>query len=160
MDRAGIIAAFADVFDEALVFHGYTPQLRDYDLYVYVHAPTGSGRDPVHMRYRFTHCVVAEARTAIAPEIWRRSLDERLLDHRAALEADLDGYVWGVEWQVLYPGLTLLDRSDDAERWAAEVGITFHEAQVATNGHDLRLVFSDLVVAEVEPRHVPFRVSD
>jgi hypothetical protein len=47
-----------------------------------------------HLRYRFTHCVRAAATSAVAPETWYRSLDERLLDLKQGRE--LDGYLWGV----------------------------------------------------------------
>ena len=71
---------------------------------------------------------------------------------------DLDGYVWGVNWQVLYPGMKLLPQSVEADRWSSDLGLPFHEAIVETNGHDLSLVFSDLVVEVVEPGHAPFLV--
>lgn len=34
---------------------------------------------------------------------------------------DLDGYVWGVNWQVLYPGATLITDSPTARDWAAAI---------------------------------------
>ncbi|WP_456153932.1 YxiG-like protein [Phaeacidiphilus oryzae] len=37
----------------------------------------------------FGYCVEAECRSAVRPEIWARSLDDRLIDH--ATGAELDG---------------------------------------------------------------------
>jgi hypothetical protein len=46
-----------------------------------------------------------------------------------------------------------------ADRWAAEVGIPFHEVRIETNGHDLTLVFSELVVSEIGPDWTPFTTT-
>lgn len=155
MDAPAIQAAFDDVFDHAVVFHGFADHLRDYDIYIDIAA---RDRTPMsHLRYRFTHCVRATAITAVAPETWRRSLDERFLDVDQGRE--LDGYVWGVRWQVLYPGLHLVQESAEAAGWTRDVGIPFHEAAMQTNGHDLSLIFSDLVVSDVAAGCAPFTVT-
>lgn len=132
-----IRAAFDDVFDQAIVFHGFADYMRDYDVFVYVTA--GPGTVPRHLRYRFKHCVRAIATTAVPAEVWKRSLDERLVDFDQG--RDVDGYLWGVRWQVLYPGMTLVPDSADAGRWSQILGIPFYEAMIETNGHNLSLIF-------------------
>jgi hypothetical protein len=158
VDSSGIQAAFDDVFDQAIVFHGFADYMRDYEIFIYAAADPRTGIQPAHLRYRFTHCVRATVTTALSPEIWRRSLDERLIDREQG--RDLDGYVWGVKWQALYPGMKLLPASAEAGRWSRELGVPFREAVIETNGHNLCLVFSDLVVETVAPGHAPFVVPD
>lgn len=158
MNGSEIQAAFDDVFDQALVFHGFVDYMRDYDVYIYATADPRTDISPQHLRYRFTHCVRASTTSALSPHIWKQSLDERLVDHEEG--ADLDGYVWGVKWQALYPGLTLVADSSDAQQWSHDLGLPFHEATIETNGHNISLVFSDLVVDVLEPGYVPFTVSD
>jgi len=114
-DEAGIRAAFDEVFDQAIVFHGFADYMR--------------------------------------------------------------GYVWGVKWQNLYPGMKLVSESHDAERWSRSLGVPFYEAAVETNGHNLQLVrlgwddeFGALFRAEAEhqvpvaalaaSRKVPHRPTD
>jgi hypothetical protein len=143
-----------EVHDQALVFHGYTDYMRDYDLFLYCVADPRTGIVPVNVRYRFTHCVVAEARTALTPENWRRSLDERLLDHDTA--ADLDGYVWGVKWQGFYPGGRIISESPRASEWSEALGIQMHHVEIETNGHDLTLVFHTLLVEDLPVGFAPF----
>ncbi|GIH25648.1 hypothetical protein Aph01nite_39580 [Acrocarpospora phusangensis] len=89
----------------------------------------------------------ADCTTTVPAGIWRESLDDRLTTYRTG--ADLDGYVWGVNWQLLYPGATLVTDSPTAQNWAAAVGIDFHEIRIQTNAHDLTLVFSDLQIEEL-----------
>lgn len=153
MDSAAIQRAFDDVFDQALVFHGYTDYMRDYELLTYSVADPRTGIPPAFDRYLFRHCVEAVVTTTVAPQTWRRSLDERQLD---AAAGDLDGFVWGVRWQCLYPGATLVPDSPKAAGWSEAVGIPFHEAVVETNAHRIEVVFSDLEVTSVQPGYAPF----
>lgn len=148
--------AMEDVFDQAIVFHGYATYLRDYDVYIHASADPRTGIAPEHLRYRFVHAVEVTAMSAVPPEVWRRSLDDRLIDY--ATGADLDGYVWGVEWQALYPGMRLVESSTAADRWSRAVGVPFFEARIETNGHNLAIVFARLIVEPVEPGTAPFVV--
>lgn len=81
MEASEIQSASDDVFDQAVVFHGFTDYMRDYELYINAPADPRTGIRPEHLRYRFTHCVRATVTTALSAEIWRRSLDERLIDY-------------------------------------------------------------------------------
>lgn len=92
----------------------------------------------------------------VALAVLGASLDDRLIDYEQG--ADLEGYVWAVKWQMLYPGITLLDESEHVRTWSDEVGITFHEVRVETNGHNVSLVFADLEVSRVEQGYAPFAV--
>jgi hypothetical protein len=68
--------------------------------------------------------------------------------------------VWGVRWQGLYPGIRLVADSAEAERWSRELGLPFHEAAVETNGHNISLLFSDLIVQTVDPGYALFAVPN
>lgn len=159
MDEAELRAAFDDVHDHALVFHGYAEHLRDYDLYVLVTADPRTGIAPEHLRYRFTHCVRASVETAVGRDVWAGSLDDVLIDHDTWLRAgEPPGYVWGVGWSCLYPGLSLLPESDETREWSAVLGRPVRSALVETNGHDITLVFTDLVVDRVHPGESAFTI--
>jgi hypothetical protein len=158
VDQAGIQAAFDEVFDQAIMFHGFADYMRDYDVFVYATADPRTGIAPQHLRYRFKYCVHAAATSALSPQVWGESLDERLIDYDRGCE--LEGYVWGVKWQNLYPGMRLVRESAEAERWSRSLKIPFHEAAVEANGHNLSLVFADLVVDVVAAGHAPFVVQD
>ncbi|WP_207926141.1 hypothetical protein [Actinocrispum wychmicini] len=154
MDVHRISDAFEDVFDQALVFHGFADYMRDYDVFVYATADPRTGISPEYLRYRFKYCVRASVTSTVSPEVWRRSLDDRLIDFEQG--HDLDGYVWGVRWQALYPGMKLLPGTAETDAWSARVGLPFHEAVIETNGHSISLVFSDLSVNRIEPGYSLF----
>ncbi|GIH05816.1 hypothetical protein Rhe02_38830 [Rhizocola hellebori] len=151
-------AAFDDVFDQAIVFHSFADYMRDYEVFVFATADPRTGVGPEHLRYRFKNCVRVTVATALSAETWKSSLDERLVDYMQGRE--LDGYVWGVRWQALYPGMKLVPGSAEAEQWSREIGIPFYEATIETNGHNLSLVFSDLLVETARVGHAPFVVSE
>jgi len=43
MDLTQIQAAFANAFDQAIVFHGFADYMRDYVIFVYATADSGTG---------------------------------------------------------------------------------------------------------------------
>lgn len=154
---AEISAAFEEVFDQAVVFHGFTDFMRDYDVIIYATADSRTGIPPEHVRYRFTKCVQANAVTAVRPDVWAQSLDDLLTDYSTGVE--MDGYVWGVKWQALYPGMKLIEDSAVATKWSGALGIPFHEARIETNGHNLSLVFSELDVVPLDQGWSPFTIE-
>jgi hypothetical protein len=158
VNRPEIERAFEEVFDQALVFHCFADYMRDYLLYVYCTSDPRTGVQPETLRYRFTHCVHAEVTTTVRDDVLRKSLDERLIDYETGV--DLDGFVWGVKWHCLYPGIELVRYSPQAAAWAERIGIDFHEATITTEAQSISLVFSDLEVTHAAPGQAPFTVSD
>lgn len=154
MDVAELERLLDEAFDHAVVYHGYTDYMRDYEVIVYMTADPRTGIEPAHRRYLFRYCVEARCESSVPPETWRASLDDRLIDHEAG--ADLDGYVWGVKWHCLYPGASILPESEAARRWSGATGLDFHEVHIETNAHRLTLIFSDLRVSEVPMGYAPF----
>src|SRR5207245_10575281 len=124
----------------------------------YVGADRKTGTAPPVGRYRVRDCVDATITSAIKRGTWADSHDERLIDHETG--KDLEGFVWGVKWQALYPGATLSAQSETADEWARAVGIAFHEAVIEGNGHKIVLIFSDLVVSRgLQAGYSPFTVQ-
>jgi hypothetical protein len=157
MDVVALRRALDDVFDQAVVYHGFTDYMRDYEVIVYAAAAPSTGIPPANLRYLFRYCVEVDVRTAVRPEVWKQSLDDRLTDFDTG--KDLEGFVWGVKWQNLYPGATVVDNSSRAQAWAESLGIEFHEVRIDSDGHNLTLVFSDLTVTPVPVGYAPFMVT-
>ncbi|GGO83648.1 YxiG-like protein [Nonomuraea cavernae] len=149
MDVIKLQQALDDLFDQSLLRHGFVDHLRDYQLVILPMPDPRTGTTPPRRRYLFRYCVQATCATALPADTWRVSLDDRLTTFETGVE--LDGYVWGVNWQSLYPGATLISDSPTARSWAAAIGIDFHEVRIQTNVHDLTLVFSDLHIEELPP---------
>lgn len=159
VDEQQIRQAFDEVLDQALVFHGFADYMRDYDLYIYATADPRTGIEPEHLRYRFTHCVRATVTTAVRRDVWLYSQDDDLIDYDAwTRSGEREAYVWGVKWQVLYPGMQLVPASRETQEWSSDMGRPFHEALIETNGHNLSLIFSGLEITTVASGASPFVV--
>ncbi|MEJ8632464.1 hypothetical protein [Streptomyces sp. MS2.AVA.5] len=157
MNTVALRQLLNDTFDHAVVHHGYTNYMRDYEVVVSVAVDPCIGALPPHRRFLFRYCVEARCETSVPAETWSVSLDDRLIDRETG--DDLDGYLWGMKWHALYPGATLLPESEATRRWSEAVGIDFHEVRVETNAHNLALVFSDLQVSMVQVGYAPFVIE-
>lgn len=157
MNAEEINAALEDVHDQAIVFHAYTDYMRDYEIITHSVPDPRSGKLPTYKRHLFKFCVEVEVVTALSVETWRASLDDRLIDYDTG--KNLDGYVWGVKWQELYPGGRVVPEPTRARRWSEAFGLPFHEVRIEANGHNMGLIFSDLDVTELEPGYAPFVVG-
>jgi hypothetical protein len=145
------------LFDSDLIYHGFTKYTRDYELFVYNSVDPRSGSTSWHDRYFFRMCTEADVRSRVRAEVWATSLDDGLLERHRATRDD-EGYVWGVQSQVLYPGATLIEESVRARHWEQEVGVPFHEVLIEANAQTISLVFAELQVARVSPGFVPYEV--
>ena len=132
--------------------------MRDYEVITYSVADPATGIRPTYERYLFKYCVEAHVTTAVTAGTWQKSLDDKLIHYETGRH--LDGYVWGVKWQALYPGGKIVADSEVAARWSEAIGIEFHEVRFETNGHDLNLVFHDLEVSEIGAGYAPFAVPE
>ena len=158
MDVEQLQRALDDVYDHALIHHGFTPYMRDYELIVYASADPRTGIPPAYLRYLFRFCVEANTRSTLSRDTWQRSRDDRLTDHE--LGKDLDAFVWGVNWQPLYPEFGVVADSARARTWSEALGTDFHEVHMESNAHDVTLVFADLTVTEVDVGYAPFVITD
>jgi hypothetical protein len=136
-------------FDGAILSHGFTSYMRDYEILAEVSAgynKDGTGR----YRYRFTHCVHASYNTSMRDDTWRISWSDILTDYERWKEADApEGFVWGVCWAETYPGLTYVEDSKAASDWSQRLGQPMHEVQIETNVYSLNLVFHDVVITKL-----------
>lgn len=158
VDAAELQGRLDEVFDQALIYHGFTDYMRDYEMIVHCPVVPGTGREPEVVRLLFKYCVVVEAETALPADVRARSLDGRLVRYESA--PDLAGYLWVVRWQDLYPGGSVVHESERAEEWTRALGIEFHEVRFEMNVHNLTLVFSVLERDEVPVGYAPFVVEN
>ena len=160
------LLAREDFLDAALLRHGFVDYMRDYELIV-------SGRDgPPHTdvhRYLFVGCVEAHCETTVRPSTFVASLADKFVyagpDYPEQEEPD--GYIWGVRWSCLYPGLTYREDGARGRLWSERLGRPMHEVEIETNAFRLTLVFTDVrhvnlgtldESGSLRPRDYPSRV--
>ncbi|WP_285599901.1 hypothetical protein [Kineosporia sp. NBRC 101731] len=148
--------ALDDLFDQALVYHGYTDYMRDYEVLVQGSADPGAGQG--YRRYLFRHCPKVSVTSTIGTDVWARSLDEALVHQQTPQSNDV--YAWGMRRQALYPGAGRAETSRETKRWSSRLGVPFYEVTLEGNGHELHLLFSDLTVTDLEAGYTPFVVPE
>lgn len=55
MDVAALERALDEAFDHAVVYHGFTDYMRDYEVVVYMTADPTTGITPAYLRYLFLY---------------------------------------------------------------------------------------------------------
>jgi hypothetical protein len=148
VNRAHIQRALDDVHDQALLRHGFADYLRDYELIIRrFDQPRRPAVRFADLRYLFRFCVEAEVRTTLDSQVWRVSLDDRLTESLSS--GGMEGHSWWAR-QDLYPGGRVIEQSQRAQSWADSIGVDFYEVVIETNVHAIKLIVSDLEIAEVE----------
>ena len=154
-----------DFFDAAIVRHGFTDYMRDYE--VYVSARNGPPNTDNHL-YQFVGCVEAVYKTELSPELFNMSLpDEFVLSGPDYPDKDdPDGFIWGVRFAETYPGWTYVENGDRAQEWSKRLNRPMHELLITTGAYSLTLVFIDLRYkflgnsdSDLPPRSNPVEVS-
>jgi hypothetical protein len=134
------------LFDAAILGHGWSTYMRDYMILVEPISQKARGR----FLLRFTHCPEASSRTTVADETWHSSWPDHFIDYSSWQDAgEPEGFVWGVNYSVGYPGPKLVGRSPAAAEWSKRFGKPMREFTLETEAFHLRLVFHSLVVEKV-----------
>jgi hypothetical protein len=127
--------------DFALFWHGFEQHGRDYRW----HIQDCLGTSPGEHEILFTHCVQVGYQTRVSDQVWSRSWDDVLLDYEKWEAAGQpEGYLWGSNWSLAYPGLAVVEDSEIAAAWTKRIGKPFYEITLETDRLFLRLIFHDI----------------
>jgi hypothetical protein len=99
-------------FDFGVMRHGFARHGRDYIFVLEV----GSGGT---YELTLTHVVEMHYETRVQDEVWPKSWDDVMIDYTAWEAAGApDGYVWGNNWSLAYPGLYAAEADPTAAQWS------------------------------------------
>lgn len=133
-----------NLFDGAILKHGFAPYMRDYDLVAYFARES-------ECLYRFSHCPLIEITTRVADDDWRHSWGDNFINYSEWLKSGSPaGYVWGICESLVYPGAKYIADSRVAQEWTSRWGKPMHEVVIETNAYTLHLVFHDLSIKELK----------
>ena len=121
--------------DFAVLSHGFLPHGRDY----YLTVQEALGRDPGTHSLLFTHVAKATLETRVRDDVWPKSWVDVFLDYEASV--DMDGYVWGTNWSLAYPGISSLKDDAEASHWTTRLGKPMYAAEIETDRFHLRLIY-------------------
>jgi hypothetical protein len=136
-----------DLVDVGIFRHGFTPYMRDYFLEYEVGGTTAHAGRYLCL---FTHCVIAHVETRVEDAVWRRSWQDDFIDYQAWLDAgEPEGFVWGTNWSLAYPGLQYIRDSKLAASWSEKLKEEMHEVTIETESFRIQLIFHDVKVEKL-----------
>ena len=130
-----VIRDWLPEIDFGVMSHGFAPHGRDYDLVLEV------GRSGTY-KLTLTHVVEMRLDTRVSDEAWCRSWGDEMINYEAWLAAgEPEGYVWGNNWSMAFPGLSIPAEDPSAELWTKKLGKPMHAMRLETDRFNLIVVF-------------------
>jgi len=116
--------------------HGFAPHGRDYVFIIQDFWGTHE--------LTFSHVVDLKYGTRVRDEVWLESWSNEFVDYGAWLAAgEPNGYVWGSNWSLAYPGISLPSATPEAEDWSRRLRRPMHLVVIETDRFSIALIFSD-----------------
>ena len=127
--------------DFAVLEHRFALHGRDYSVFIEDCLSSNPGQHEIV----FTHCVRADCETRVMDNVWPNSWSDEFTDYeRWSGAKEPDGYVWGTNWSLAYPGIRAVRDSVEAAEWSRRLGKQMYEATLETDRFFLRLIFHSL----------------
>ena len=127
--------------DVGVMAHGFAAHGRDYVLML----ENSFGPAPGTYRLTFTHVVEYNFTTAVGDDVWQRSWTDDFIDYgRWEAAGEPDGYVFGNNWSLAYPGFEAIDDDASAASWSTRLQRTMYASAIETDRFNIKLIFHDV----------------
>jgi hypothetical protein len=125
-------------YDFGVLEHGFVPHGRDYRFVI----QDSLCKDPGTYELTFTHVVDLKYETRVADKVWLISWGDEFTDYaRWTASGEPDGYVFGTDWSLAYPGIDIPVASPEALRWSERLQRQMHSATITTDRFCISLLF-------------------
>jgi hypothetical protein len=138
----GLLKGSLSEYDFGVLEHGFAPHGRDYRFVI----QDSLCRDPGTYELVFTHVVDLRYETRVGDTVWRTSWTDEFTDYaRWKASGEPEGYVFGTDWSLAYPGITVPAASLEVQGWSERLQHPMYSATVETDRFSISLVFSSLI---------------
>ncbi len=128
-------------YDFGVLEHGFAPHGRDYRFLI----QDSLCNDPGTYELTFTHVVDLKYETRVAERDWPISWGDEFTDYaRWKASGEPEGYVFGTDWSLAYPGINILLASPEAQDWTKRLKRPMYSASVETDRFHISLVFGEV----------------
>jgi hypothetical protein len=135
-----------DIFDVAILRHGFSEYNRDYDFVFEADSTDDSGQ----FLLRFKHVYELSYLTSLTTDTLKISTSDNFTDYKKWQETgDKEGFVWGVNYALAYPGFTILDNSFKADKWTKTLGFQMYNVILETETYKIDFVTSDFEIIKL-----------
>jgi hypothetical protein len=125
--------------DFGVIEHGFLPHGRDYRFVI----EDSLCIDPGTYELIFTHVVDLRYETRVSDASWQQSWSDDFTNYAQWVQAgEPEGYVFGTDWSLAYPGMSVDDASPEAAKWSERLQRPMFFTKVETDRFNIALVFS------------------
>ncbi|HKF48130.1 MAG TPA: hypothetical protein VKB38_12285 [Terracidiphilus sp.] len=125
-------------YDFAVMEHGFAPHGRDYRFVI----EDTLCKVPGTYELTFTHVVNLSYETRVSDTSWPISWADEFTDYAKWQAAgEPEGYVFGTNWSLAYPGMTILHDTPEAKNWSTRLQRTMHSVRIETDRFSISLIF-------------------
>jgi len=138
---AALLNGTLSACDFGVLEHGFLPHGRDYRFVI----QDSLCADPGTYELIFTHVVDLKYQTRVDDKVWQVSWADEFTDYAKWQTAgEPDGYVFGTDWSLAYPGITLPPSSSEAQKWSRRLERPIYSASIETDQFCISVIFSNV----------------
>lgn len=126
-----------DFIDSEILEHGFTKNNRDYKVVIRM-------LNNESKEFYFVGCVELIYKN-ILPKQNLYLEDQQTGEEIERYKKNGGGYIW-VEFSVLYPGLEIIDNSNNIAKWEKLYNKNFHHVRITTNVFMMEIIFNTIKV--------------
>jgi len=127
-------------YDFAVLEHGFAPHGRDYRFLI----QDSLCNDPGTYELIFTHVVDLKYETRVAETVWSISWADEFTDYaKWKASGEPQGYAFGTDCSLAYPGISISLNSPEAQDWSNRLQRSMYSASVETDRFYISLIFSE-----------------
>jgi hypothetical protein len=128
-------------YDFGVMEHGFAPHGRDYKFVI----QDSLCGDPGTYELIFTHVVELKYTTRVGDAIWGTSWADEFTDYsKWQASGEPEGYVFGTDWSLAYPGIKIPASSPEAQGWSERLQRQMYSASIETDRFCITLTFNEV----------------
>jgi hypothetical protein len=137
----GLLDGTLSVCDFGVLEHGFAPHGRDY-RFVIQDSLCGN---PGTYELTFKHVVDLKYETRVSENAWQISWTDEFTDYEKwKASGEPEGYVFGTDWSLAYPGIKVPHSSPEAQEWSKRLQRPMYSVSFETDRFYISLVFSEV----------------
>lgn len=136
-----------DIYDVAILKHGFADYVRDYQFEI---EANWIGDSAGRYILTFKHCYDLTYKTLVKDDVLRKSWDDLFTDYQIwEKNNEPDGFVWGTNCSLAYPGFKVIRNSDKATNWSDRLGKKINEVKLETNSFQMNLIYETWTLEKI-----------
>ncbi|WP_416865264.1 MAG: hypothetical protein ACMVP2_22910 [Imperialibacter sp.] len=136
-----------DIYDVAVLRHGFVDYVRDYQFEI---ETNWVGDLAGRYLLTFKHCYDLTYKTLVNDDLIKKSWDDIFTSYEAWEKNNKpEGFVWGTNWSLAYPGFESIEASKRAEEWSDRLDKKMNEVSFETDSFVMTLIYESWTIRKI-----------